>query len=349
MANQKVSQLTAASALTGAEQAYVVQSANSRRTTTQDIANLAPGTDLSYTASSRLLASSTGADVTLPVATTSLAGLLSAADKTKLDGLSTFDPASPGAIGGTVAAAGSFTTLSASSRLNVPSSAAGSPAARDVYAVADTLRYRDSGNVERLLLNATDNLANLSNTATARTNLGLGTAATSASTAFAASGLATASGLTMSTARLLGRSTASTGAVEEISLPTGFGLTSGALTAPAEIGIACSDETTALTTGTAKVTFRMPYAMTLTAVRLSVTTAPTGSALIVNIKEAGTTIFSTKPQIDAAATTSVGSGTAAVISDSALADNAVITIDIDQIGSTVAGAGLKVWLIGRRA
>lgn len=45
------------------------------------------GTDLSYTASSRLLASSTGADVTLPLATTSAAGLLSGADKTKLDGI----------------------------------------------------------------------------------------------------------------------------------------------------------------------------------------------------------------------------------------------------------------------
>jgi hypothetical protein len=38
-----------------------------------------------------------------------------------------------------------------------------------------------------------------------------------------------------------------------------------------------------------------------------------------------------------------------VISDSSLADDAEITIDIDQIGATVKGAGLKVWLIGRRA
>ena len=119
--------------------------------------------------------------------------------------------------------------------------------------------------------------------------------------------------------------------------------------APIEIGIACSDETTSLTTGTAKVTFRMPVAMTLTAVRLNVNTAPTGSALVVNIKEAGTTVFSTKPQIDASAKTSVGSGTTAVISDSSLASDAEITIDIDQIGSTIAGKGLKVWLIGTRA
>jgi hypothetical protein len=113
--------------------------------------------------------------------------------------------------------------------------------------------------------------------------------------------------------------------------------------------IACSDETTALTTGTAKVTFRMPYAFTLSAVRASVTTAPTGAALTVDINESGTTILSTKLTIDAGEKTSTTAATAAVISDSALADDAEITIDIDQIGSVVAGAGLKVALIGRRA
>ena len=45
-------------------------------------------TDLSYTAASRLLASSTGADVTLPLVGAD-AGLMSAADKTKLDGVAT--------------------------------------------------------------------------------------------------------------------------------------------------------------------------------------------------------------------------------------------------------------------
>lgn len=112
------------------------------------------------------------------------------------------------------------------------------------------------------------------------------------------------------------------------------------------IPIAVSDETTALTTGTAKVTFRMPFAMTLTAVRSSVTTAPTGSALVVDINEGGSTILSTKLSIDASEKTSTTAATPAVISDTALADDAEITIDIDQVGSTVAGAGLKVYLIG---
>jgi hypothetical protein len=122
-----------------------------------------------------------------------------------------------------------------------------------------------------------------------------------------------------------------------------FGLSSEALV------VACSDETTALTTGTAKVTFRMPYAMTLTAVRASVTTAPVGADLIVDINEAGSSVLSTKISIDDGEKTSTTAATPPVISDSALADDAEITIDIDQIGSTTAGAGLKVVLIGTQA
>lgn len=124
--------------------------------------------------------------------------------------------------------------------------------------------------------------------------------------------------------------------------------TTPGLMRPVDLGdvivLACSDETTDLTAGTARVTFRMPWAATLTAVRLSVNTAPTGSALIVDVNEGGTTVFSTRPQIDASATTSVGSTVTPVISDSALAADAVITVDIDQVGSSAAGKGLKVTL-----
>ncbi len=112
------------------------------------------------------------------------------------------------------------------------------------------------------------------------------------------------------------------------------------------IQIACSDETTDLAVDTAVVTFRMPYAFTLTGVRASVTTAPTGAALSIGINEGGSSILSTDLTIDASEKTSTTAATPAVISDSALADDAEITIDIDQIGSTVAGAGLKVTLLG---
>lgn len=113
--------------------------------------------------------------------------------------------------------------------------------------------------------------------------------------------------------------------------------------------VALGDETTAVTTGTGKVSMRMPHAFTLSAVRLSAVTAPTGATLIVDINEGGTTVLSTKLSIDIGERTSTTAASAAVISDSALADDAEMTFDIDQIGSTIAGAGLKVILIGSRA
>ena len=116
--------------------------------------------------------------------------------------------------------------------------------------------------------------------------------------------------------------------------------------------IACSDEGTALTTGTAKVSFRMPYAFTLTAgaggIQASCNQAPTGAILTMDINEAGSTILSTKLTIAIGSTTSVG-GTDPVISDVNLAANALMTIDIDQIGSSNPGTGLKVTLIGVKA
>ena len=112
--------------------------------------------------------------------------------------------------------------------------------------------------------------------------------------------------------------------------------------------LACSDEETALTTGT-KLTFRMPFAYTVTAVRASLTTAGTGANLVtVDINESGTTILSTKITIDATETTSTTASTAPVISDPDLANDAQMTVDIDQIDSGGVSAGLKVYIIGYR-
>jgi hypothetical protein len=115
---------------------------------------------------------------------------------------------------------------------------------------------------------------------------------------------------------------------------------------PFELVVAASDETTALTAGNAKITFRMPRAVTLTAVRASLTTAQaSGNIFTVDINESGTSILSTKLTIDNTEKTSTTAATPPVISDTALADNAEMTIDIDQIGNGTA-TGLKVALIG---
>lgn len=113
--------------------------------------------------------------------------------------------------------------------------------------------------------------------------------------------------------------------------------------------VALSDEaTTDLATGTDIITFRMPYAFTVTDVRASCNTAPVGSTIIVDINESGVSILSTKLSIDASETTSTTAATAAVISDASIADDAEVSFDIDQVGSTTPGKGLKVTIIGYR-
>lgn len=112
--------------------------------------------------------------------------------------------------------------------------------------------------------------------------------------------------------------------------------------------VAASDEATTLTSGTNKVTFRMPCRAWITEVRASVNTAQSGGSLLtVDINEAGTSILSTKLTIDNSEKTSTTAATAPVISDPALADDAEITVDIDTVGSGTPN-GLKVTLIGFR-
>jgi len=116
------------------------------------------------------------------------------------------------------------------------------------------------------------------------------------------------------------------------------------------ITIAASDETSDLTTGQNVVTFRMPYAMTLTDVRASVTTAPVGSTILVDVKQNASSIFTTNLlSIDSTERTSTTAATAANITTTALGDDGEITVGIGQVGSTTAGAGLKITLIGTKA
>jgi len=115
--------------------------------------------------------------------------------------------------------------------------------------------------------------------------------------------------------------------------------------------IAASDETTALTAQTAAVTFRLPWALTLNSgiagVIASLTTAGTGANLVtVDINEGGSTILSTKITLDATQKTSYTAAVPVVISDTSLAFNAEMTVDIDQIDSGAVAAGLKIMLIG---
>lgn len=112
------------------------------------------------------------------------------------------------------------------------------------------------------------------------------------------------------------------------------------------IPVACSDENTTLAAGTGKITFRMPYAFTLSSVRASLTVPQTGGSIFtVDINAGGSSILSTKLTIDNGEKSSTSAATPAVISIASLSDDSEITIDIDQVGDGTA-KGLKVYLIG---
>jgi len=112
--------------------------------------------------------------------------------------------------------------------------------------------------------------------------------------------------------------------------------------------VACSDETTDLETGDDKAQIRLPFQFELTSISANVNTAPTGSTISIQVQEDGSDILSTPITIDASETTSETAAVPPVISDSTLASNSIISFDLDQIGSSTAGTGLKINLIGYR-
>jgi len=112
--------------------------------------------------------------------------------------------------------------------------------------------------------------------------------------------------------------------------------------------IACSDETSDLETGDNKAQIRLPFQFELTDITANVNIAPVGSAISIQVQEDGSDILSTPITIDVTDTTSESAATQPVISDSTLASNSIISIDLDIIGSSTAGTGLKINLIGYR-
>jgi hypothetical protein len=85
-----------------------------------------------------------------------------------------------------------------------------------------------------------------------------------------------------------------------------------------------------------------PCNLTVDHVRCYAKTAPTGTAIIVDINKEGTTIFTTqanRPSIPAGQNKGAKSAAPDV---TALAEGDTITLDIDQVGSTTPGADLTV-------
>lgn len=96
-----------------------------------------------------------------------------------------------------------------------------------------------------------------------------------------------------------------------------------------------------LVVGVGTVRFYFNRAVTVTNVRVSVGTQPTGASVIVDVNKNGTTIFTTqgnRPTI--AVSTNLDATSTPDVTAFAAGD--YLTVDIDQVGSTIAGADLSV-------
>jgi len=113
------------------------------------------------------------------------------------------------------------------------------------------------------------------------------------------------------------------------------------------LGFALSDETTALTAGQ-KLATDFPCNYVVTRVYGSVVTAASGSTIQVDVEDEGASI------VNSVLTFAVGANNAEVTSFSgatasySITKGRLISFDVDQVGSSVAGAGLKVYLDGYR-
>ena len=105
------------------------------------------------------------------------------------------------------------------------------------------------------------------------------------------------------------------------------------------------DETTTLTTGTAKRTWRMPIPFTLCSAYASLTTGSSSGAVIVDVNADNSSVFGTnKLSIDQGEESSFTATTAVDLTEQLIDADAELTFDVDDDGTNAVG--LKVYLVG---
>lgn len=97
-------------------------------------------------------------------------------------------------------------------------------------------------------------------------------------------------------------------------------------------------------TGTFRIYNDSGSTWTINSVRSSVGTAPTGAAVVVDVKLDGTTIYGTPANRPTIAVSTNTSGRNTGFSTTTWPNNSYVTVDVVTIGSTVAGANLTVQL-----
>jgi len=108
-----------------------------------------------------------------------------------------------------------------------------------------------------------------------------------------------------------------------------------------------SDETSDLETGDAVYSFFLPYNLTVDKIYASLNTQCAGSSVIVDIKRSGMSIFDTQ-KIEVPTNSDMNTVQPDYSTGLYFPQFSKIVFNIDQVGSTTAGQGLKVMLIGHR-
>jgi Repeat of unknown function (DUF5907) len=152
------------------------------------------------------------------------------------------------------------------------------------------------------------------------------------------------------TSRVLGRVTAGAGDVEELTAANLTTIAGGSSATTLAVGNHTHtavysgsvswgiDGAVTVRTGKARIYNDSGRTRTLVSARATVDTAPTGASLIVDINKGGSSVMTTRPTI--AVSTNTNKSTA--FSDATWPDGTYLTVDVDQIGSTVAGSDLAV-------
>lgn len=122
---------------------------------------------------------------------------------------------------------------------------------------------------------------------------------------------------------------------------TTYAVTDPILTWPMSLSAPTGD----LATGTDIDSFEMHWDATLVGITLVAGTAPTGANIIVDVNKNGTTVMTTnKVVIETTETNSQDATTQPGITTSSFLKGDVVSFDIDQIGSTIAGERIKIYL-----
>jgi hypothetical protein len=104
----------------------------------------------------------------------------------------------------------------------------------------------------------------------------------------------------------------------------------------------------AVIVSTGVIRFRFPWAVTILGVSAAIAVAPTGASLIADINKNGTTIFTSQGNRPTIAISGNATSSEPVPDVTAMAAGDYLTIDIDQVGSTVAGSDLSIFIRYRR-